>query len=315
MKRCSNTLILMVFCALSTIVGRAQQAPQYTQYMYNTQTINPGYTGSRGVMGITPFHRSQWAGVDGAPVTQSLTLGTPVGRKVGLGFSIINDRIGNGTNNTTDFGFDFSYGVRTSGEGTLSFGLKAGGRLITTDLNKLRYYQPGFNTSAVGATDQKFAPNIGVGAYYYTSNFYAGLSIPRVLTTDLFDIDSGNATYLAKDALRYYGIMGWVRYLGLGWKFKPAILVNTTTGEPVNVDLSANFMYEDTYIFGAAYRWNASVSLLTGFQLTDHLLVGIAYDRETTALGGVQFNDGSFEIFLRYELFFKQRRIVGARFF
>lgn len=315
MNSWKKMLVLMVLCALATLVAKAQQAPQYTQYMYNTQIINPGYTGSRGVMGITPLHRSQWAGVDGAPITQSLTLGSPVGRKLGLGLSVINDRIGNGTNNTTDVAFDFSYAVKTSQEGTLSFGLKAGGRLISTDLNKLRYYQPSLGANSAESTNQKFAPNIGVGAYYYTPNFYVGLSIPRALTTDIFDIDTGNATYLAKDALRYYGMLGWVSYLGRGWKFKPAVLVNATTGEDLNVDLSTNFMYQDTYIIGASYRWNAAVGLLTGFQLTRHLLVGLAYDRETSALGGVQYNDGSFELFLRYEVFFKKRRIVGSRFF
>ncbi len=304
----------MGLIALLTTASRAQQAPQYTQYMYNTQTINPGYTGSRGVIGITPMHRSQWAGVDGAPVTQSLTFATPIGRHVGLGFSVINDRIGNGTNNTTDVNFDFSYGVRTSQEGTLSFGLKAGGRLITTDLNKLRYYQPGLDANNAESTNQKFAPNIGVGAYYYTRDFYVGISVPRVLTTDYFDVDNGSTTYLAKDNLRYYGIIGWVNKLGRGWKFKPALLVNTSNGEPVNVDLSANFMYEDTYIIGASYRWNTAVSVLTGVQLSKNLLVGLAYDRETTALGGTQFNNGTFEIFLRCELFFKQHKVV-ARFF
>ncbi|WP_415843934.1 type IX secretion system membrane protein PorP/SprF, partial [Zobellia nedashkovskayae] len=38
-----------------------------------------------------------------------------------------------------------------------------------------------------------------------------------------------------------------------------------------------------------------------GFQITDQFMVGLAYDRETTDLGATRFNDGSFEIFLRYE--------------
>ena len=315
MKNVIYKLVLQLLFGLYTAVAWTQQAPQFTQYMYNTQTINPGYTGSRGVMGISAFHRSQWAGIDGAPETQSLTLGTPVGENVGLGLSVVNDRIGNGTNSTTDFGVDFSYAIRTSKEAKLSFGLNAGARLINTDFNNLRFFQPNFNGNALASTDQNFAPNLGVGAYYYTSNFYMGLSVPRVLTTDSFDLGNDSDTFLVQDALRVYGTIGWVTELAPNWKLKPAILVNTANGEPLNVDLSANFRYDEKLVLGASYRWAASVSLLTAFQFTDQILIGLAYDRETTALGGLQFNDGSFEVFLRYELPFANGKLINARFF
>lgn len=305
----------MVFCVLASSEARAQQNPAYTQYMYNTQLINPAYTGSRGLFGVNVLHRSQWSGVDGAPSTQTVSVSSPLGRNIGLGLTVFNDRIGNGANNTTDFAIDFSYGVPVSDEGTLSFGLKAGGSLLSTDFNKLRHFQPSLLLNNQASREQKFSPNVGLGVYYYTNTFYAGISIPKLLRTDFFKLETQNATYLAKDSMRVYGILGWVMPLGRGWEFKPAILVNTSSGEPINVDISANFKYDKRYVIGAAYRYDAAVSLLTGFQLTDHLMIGLSYDRETTDFGGIQYNDGTFEVFLRYEIFFKKRRIVGARFF
>ena len=57
----------------------AQQDAQYTQYMYNTASVNPAYAGSRGHLSIAALHRSQWVGLDGAPVTQTINLHSPVG--------------------------------------------------------------------------------------------------------------------------------------------------------------------------------------------------------------------------------------------
>ncbi|MGY8916065.1 MAG: type IX secretion system membrane protein PorP/SprF, partial [Flavobacteriales bacterium] len=98
-------------------------------------------------------------------------------------------------------------------------------------------------------------------------------------------------------------------------KFKPALLTKVVSGAPLQVDLSANFMFNEKFTFGAAYRWDAAVSALAGFQITDQFMVGLAYDRETTDLGGTQFNDGSFEVFLRFELVKSYRRLVSPRFF
>ena len=86
-------------------------------------------------------------------------------------------------------------------------------------------------------------------------------------------------------------------------------------GAPLQVDLSANFMFNDKFTFGAAYRWDAAVSAMAGFQISDQLTLGLAYDRETTELGGTRFNDGSFEVFLRYELVKSFQRLVSPRFF
>ena len=107
----------------------AQQDAQYTQYMYNTVSVNPAYTGSRGHLSVAALHRSQWVGLDGAPVTQTINLHSPVGYSgVGLGTSIVNDKIG--PTSETYFDIDFSYTVQTSDVGRLSFGLKGSAHLV-----------------------------------------------------------------------------------------------------------------------------------------------------------------------------------------
>jgi len=302
---------LSLFAGLVSV--SAQQDAQYTQYMYNTISVNPAYAGSRGVFSIAALHRSQWVGLDGAPTTQTLNFHTPVSKRIGLGLSVVNDEIGNGTNQDTYVDAAFSYTVKTSDEGKLSFGLKAGGHLLNVDFSKLRNYGAESNLPNI---DNKFSPNIGAGVYYHMDHFYAGLSVPNFLQTEHFDDSNTNASsFLAEERMNFYFITGYVFDVNDRLKFKPAGLVKVVKGAPLQIDLSANFLLNDKFSLGAAYRWDAAVSALFGFQITDQFMVGLAYDRETTDLGATRFNDGSFEIFLRYEFLNRYKRVITPRFF
>ncbi|AIZ43443.1 MULTISPECIES: PorP/SprF family type IX secretion system membrane protein [Cellulophaga] len=306
-------LIIALFVFAGTTTLSAQQDAQYTQYMYNTISVNPAYAGSRGVLSIAALHRSQWVGLDGAPTTQTLNLHTPVSRRVGLGLSIVNDEIGNGTNQDTYFDAAFSYTIPTSEEGKLSFGLKAGGHFLNIDFSKLRNYGAESNLPNV---DNKFSPNFGAGVYYHTDKFYSGLSVPNFLQTEHFDSAGTNSSsFLAEERLNIYFITGYVFDLNPNLKFKPAGLVKAVKGAPLQIDVSANFLINDKFSVGAAYRWDAAVSLLAGFQISEQLMLGLAYDKETTDLGATRFNDGSFEVFLRYEFLTRYKKVITPRFF
>lgn len=292
----------------------AQQDAQYTQYMYNTVSVNPAYAGSRGVLSITGLHRSQWVGLDGAPTTQTLNVHSPVSRRVGLGLSIVNDEIGNGTNQDTYFDAAFSYTVPTSDTGKLSFGLKAGGHLLNIDFNQLRNYNNEAGSLGVANIDKKFSPNFGAGVYYHTDKFYMGLSVPNFLETQHFDT-SGTSSSLAQERLNIYLITGYVFDLNPNLKFKPAGLLKAVSGAPLQIDLSANFMLQEKFTLGVAYRWDAALSALVGFQISDQLMLGLAYDKEVTELGNTAFNAGSFEAMLRYEFKSRYKNVIAPRFF
>jgi len=312
MKKVLLVIVLSVAC-LGGVV--AQQDAQYTQYMYNTIAVNPAYAGSRGVLSINGLHRSQWIGLEGAPKTQTINFNTPVSEHLGIGLSIVNDKIGNGTNQDTYFDAVASYSIQTSKEGKLSFGIKAGGHLLDINFNKLANYRAELNAGGPDNIDKKFSPNIGAGLYYHTDKFYAGLSIPNFLKTQHFDDSASGTTFLAEERLNFYLITGYVFDLNPKLKFKPAILLKAVSGAPLQADFSANFMLNEKFTLGAAYRWDAAASALVGFQLSDQFMIGLAYDREVTELGNATFNDGSFEIMLRYEFITKFKKVITPRFF
>jgi type IX secretion system PorP/SprF family membrane protein len=310
-----NTFLLTL--ALWGAASQAQQDAQYTQYMYNTMSVNPAYAGSRGQLSLAALYRSQWAGLDGAPETFTLNFHSPIrDSRIGYGVSVIHDNIGNGVVQETYLDAALSYTIDVSQTAKLSFGLKAGGSLLSLDFSELR----NFDQEPVDQEniDNQFAPNFGVGVYYHTDRFYAGLSAPNLLETEYFDNDaqdSNEIQFLSTERINLYFITGYVFDLNYNLKLKPALLTKAVSGAPLQVDLSATFLYNEKFSFGAAYRWDAAVSGLIGFQLNEQLMLGLAYDRETTALGGTQFNDGSFEIFIRWELVKSFQGMVSPRFF
>ncbi|MFT5254142.1 MAG: type IX secretion system PorP/SprF family membrane protein [Flavobacteriales bacterium] len=298
--------LILLTLLLSGFLSFAQQDAQFTQYMYNTININPAYAGSRGVMSVFALHRTQWVGLDGAPVTNTASINTPLNNSnLGLGISIINDKIGPTDENTISA--DLSYTIPTSETFKLSFGIKATGNLFSLDASKLN---PVVSDPTIRDYNNKFTPNIGAGVYLHSDKAYIGLSVPNFIESNRYD---DNEVAIFKEKINFYLITGYVFDLNYNVKFKPALLTKIVTGAPAQVDISGNFLFSDKFTVGVAYRWSAAVSAMVGFQVTDGLYIGYGYDLETTKLAN--YNAGSHEVFLRYEIFKKNNKITTPRFF
>ena len=305
-KKILSTAGLLCF----PLVLLAQQDPQYTHYMYNTTVINPAYAGSRGAMSVFGLHRSQWVGLEGAPTTNALSVHTPIqNTKLGLGVSVLNDRLGVTEENTINV--DVSYTVDLNHRGSkLSFGIKGSANLLNVEYSRLNIYNPN-DPLMVENIANEFSPNIGAGVYWHNERSYLGLSVPNFLENKRFKTES---VYSSMNQRQHFYLMGGhVFELSPILKFKPAFLVKAVEGAPLQADVTANFLIHNKLTLGAAYRWDAAWSALAGFQITDVLFIGYSYDAETTKLA--RYNSGSHEVFLRFELFNRYRRVNSPRFF
>ena len=301
-----KTKLFSFVLMFTAIVSFAQQDAQFTQYMYNTININPAYAGSRGALSIFALHRTQWVGLDGAPVTNAASVNTPLNESnLGLGVSIINDKIGPTTENTISA--DLSYTVPTSETFKLSFGIKATANFFNLDVNRLN---PVDDDPSLHDFNNKFTPNIGAGVYLHSDKAYLGFSVPNFIESNRYD---DNEVAIFKEKINYYLIAGYVFDVNEYIKFKPALLTKVVSGAPLQVDASGNFMFNDKFVVGIAYRWSAALSAMVGFQVTDGMYIGYGYDHETTKLNN--YNSGSHEIFLRYEIFKNNGKIITPRFF
>ena len=301
---------IIAIALLSCTVGVAQQLPQFTQYMYNTISINPAYAGSREALSIVGLHRSQWVGFKGGPITQTLSIHTPLRNdRVGVGLSFIEDDLG--PENFTYLYGDFSYAIPTGTTGKLAFGIKGGFTQYSLDPEFLN--DPTIvNDNFFKGFANRWTPNIGLGVYWSTNRVYFGLSTPRVLNTDK-NTEEG---FEALDRLSYYFTGGGVIDLSKTFKFKPAFLVKATNGAPISFDLTANFLYNEKFWLGGSYRINEQTAAIGGiadFQVSRQLRVGYAYEKPISDIA--RYTTGTHEILLMYEFKFLNSKLKSPRYF
>lgn len=302
-----NFYILISIFFVGLLTTNAQQLPQFTQYMYNTISINPAYAGSRDGFSITALNRNQWAGLSGGPVTQTISLQAPLNNeKIGLGLSVINDKAG--YEKYTYVYADFSYTVDVSDDVTLAFGLKGGASYY--DLDEDLFAEPSVLSDPF-FNDQfnNWSPNFGAGVYLSSQNWYMGLSAPKIINNDNNDFSQ----YVALEQVHYYLTGGYVFDLNDSWKLRPTALVKATKGAPLSFDMSGTVIYDEKLYLGATYRLDDAVGAFVDFQILPPLRIGYAYEYSVSDLR--PYTSGSHEILLIFELRSKNTKYKSPRFF
>lgn len=292
-------------------VMHAQQEPQYTLYNYATQLINPAYVSSKEYVSSNLIYRTQWLGFPGAPKTAAFTIDFPLGKNkmMGLGLSIVHDEIGPAQQTTV--ALDYGYTIPLGFDGKLAFGLKVGTSVLDVNFNKLNIYSssdPAFQYNI----DDRWQPHIGAGVFYYSPNFYSGISIPNFLETKYFDQGS-NAQTIAAQRMHIYWLSGYIFKLNSEIKFKPTFLLKTTMGAPLHWEVSSNFMFYEKLQLGAAYRSSAALSAMAGFQIFTNWFIGVAYDYHFQSLE--LYSNGTYELMLQIRLFNQKKYRVENRFY
>lgn len=286
---------------LALILGgtiHAQQDPQYTQYMYNMSVINPGYaTDDITTIKAGLIYRSQWVGSVGGPTTGNLFAHTVLTDRLEGGISIVNDQIGDVVNETNAY-IDLAYALPIGEYSKLSFGIKAGATFFSTDFNGFVYSDP-LPDPAFSENVSKTFPNIGAGFFYFSDDYYFGISAPNLLDSKHLENDSGIVAR-GSENIHLFFTGGYVFEFNENLKFKPAFMAKHVAGSPLSVDISANVLMYNKLEIGAAYRVNDSFSGLISFGITPSIRLGYAYDYTTSNLG--RFNNGSHEVSLLFNI-------------
>lgn len=293
---------------------KAQQAPMYTHYMNNTLIVNPAYAGSRDALTVTAINRMQWVDFDGAPVTQSITMHSPLpNENMGLGLSVLNDKIG--PVKTTSFVLDYAFRFKLTEFSKMSLGLSVGANLFQANLSSL---QLDVQNDMVFLNDinNHLTPEVGFGAYYSRERFYAGFSIPNLLETSYSEISQDNApSLIGKEQRHYFFIAGALFHLAENLDFKPTSYIKVTAGAPIEADVTASFIIQKRFLLGAMFRTGDAFGGLIGFDITEQLHLGYSYDW-SYGLQTSKYNKGSHEILLRYDfLCLNKKQIHSPRYF
>lgn len=298
--------IVLIVC-LFAFKSNAQQDPQYTQYMYNMNVLNPAYAGSTEGLAVGVLYRSQWSGLDGGPRTFTFAVHSPVGERTGLGLSLIADEIG--PVKETNAYVDFSYTVPVSTETKLAFGLKGGFTfhdIGLVDLDLIDANDPFFANNINETT-----PNIGAGVYFYKPNkYYISLSMPNILDSVHLDANGAN---IGSETQHLFGALGYVFDLSENFKLKPHGIVKYASDAPISFDVNANLFMYNLVEVGVGYRLDDAFSGMVNFLVTPNLRIGYAYDSIQSELNIV--TNSSHEVFLNFDLNFSKKVSRSPRYF
>jgi len=298
----------LTLLATSSTEGSAQQDPMFTQYFFNPLTVNSGYAGTREALNATLLIREQWAGMEGRPRTQTLSVHSPLRNDdLAIGGTIVRDEVGP-TNSTSLFG-DFSYRIKVSEQSRLALGLKAGMNFMQADLARLQNTDPN-DLSLAQSITTNVLPNFGVSAYLWADRYFLGISAPKLLENKL---DNAIENLRGEERTHFFFMGGYVFDLSPALKFKPTFMTRVVSDAPVSFDLTANFLLDEKLWLGIMCRFGDSMGLLASYQLTDQLRAGYSYDYTLSKLQS--YNGGSHEFMLSYDFFFKNDRLLSPRFF
>ncbi|MBG6110009.1 type IX secretion system PorP/SprF family membrane protein [Flavobacterium sp. CG_23.5] len=287
---------------------KAQQDPHYTQYMYNLNVVNPAYAGSKESISFGLLYRKQWVNIEGAPSTFTFSGDTPVGNNVGVGLSLISDKIGPVTEQNV-FG-DFSYTLQVNETGKLALGLKAGVSFHQVGLRDIQSSLPDPSEGIFGQDINDASLNLGTGAFYYTDNYYVSFSVPNMLKSAHLDY---NGRQYGSDVSHYFLTAGYVFDVNYDLKFKPSFMLKSAFNVTPSLDVSANFLYKEKFEIGATYRLQDSFGGMVNFAVTPELRIGYAYDHIVSDLKVT--TSSSHEFILLYDLFTSKKVSRSPRFF
>jgi type IX secretion system PorP/SprF family membrane protein len=302
-------LLPTLLIALTFLEVTAQQDPHYTQYMYNMNIINPAYAGSKENLSFGLLYRKQWIEIEDAPTTFSFSGSAPVGKNVGLGLSIISDKIGPVEENNV-YG-DFSYTLNLGGERRLALGLKVGVTFQKIGLRSIiQPTLPDPNDGAFQEDTNNSKLNIGTGLFYYTNKYYVALSIPNMLKSAHLDY---NGVKYGTEIQHYFLTGGYVFDLNPNLKFKPFAMIKSAFNAPTSFDISTNFLYLEKFEMGATYRLQDSFGAMVNYAISPSLRIGYAYDHIVSDLKVT--TPSSHEIILLFDLNFPKKVSQSPRFF
>ena len=301
-------LAVMLFAYQKSI---AQTEPMYSQYMFNMLGVNPAYAGSREASSFNFFQRSQWIGLQGAPQTTSFSFDQSIlNKRAGWGIQFYDDKIG--VEKADGINIMGSTRIQVSENGILSGGLSLGLMNYRIDLmNVTGRFTP--NDPAFYSNLNKWMPSLGLGVYYNTDNFYAGVSIPNILKSRLTAFDLIRSGLQKVNQKHIFLTTGIVIPINEDLKLKPSTMIKMVEGAPIEADFNTNVWLRDIIGLGVSYRTGDAVIGMAEIQVNQNLRFGYAYDMTISPLKF--YNNGSHEIMIRYEIGNFKNKIKSTRYF
>ena len=289
--------------------GFSQQYPIFTQYMFNGLVLNPAYTGSHESMAFAASTRSQWTDLKGAPQTELFTIDSPIKfSRSSAGAFLTLDRLG--VNRQSMLYGTYAYRFPISKKGKISVGGQFGVTYYQTNYTDLNIVSPDDIDPTFQQNNQRYLPNVGIGAYYYDDRLYVGLATPTLLGNKF---NKDNYLELAKQERHYFLTAGYEFDLNENLKLKPNVLLKWVENGTFQYDINSNLLIKQMVWVGISYRMDDSVDALFGWNMNERFAIGYSYGYPVNALQS--FLTGTHELSLNYRLKRDRNIIQSPRYF
>ncbi len=315
-------LYLLIFLIAGTQLAFSQQKPQYTQYVFNNLLLNPAVSGIENYTDVKAGYRSQWTGLQGAPVTSYLTIDAPLGDKFiqgdatafpaeggenpssrlytqnymaaephhGIGFMIVSDQAG--PINQTNIDATYAYHLGLTDRINLAVGVQGGVNHVILNTSQITLENP-FDPAIANGNNSQWKPDLGAGIWLYSSNYYFGASVQQILPENLY-FSTNNAYNQSKTVPQYFVTGGVKLFLTDDITLLPSFLVKVINPVPLTYDINAKISFRDKFWIGGSYRRDDSFGVLAGINISSFINIGYSYDITTSALNTV--SNGTHEI-------------------
>lgn len=315
-------LLQLFFLGLMTQFAMGQQKPQYTQYVFNNLLLNPAVTGIENYTDVKLGYRSQWTGLQGAPVTSYLTVDAPLGKDFlqgdatefpaeggenpssrlytqnymaaephhGIGFTIVSDQAG--PISTTNFDATYAYHIGLTARANLALGVAAGFNHISLNTSEITLENP-LDPAIANGNNSQWKPDLGAGVWLYSSNYYVGASVQQLLPETLY-FSTNHAYNQSKTVPQYFLTSGVKVFLTDDITLLPSFLIKVINPTPITFDINAKLSFKDKFWVGGSYRRDDSFGVLAGVNISSFINIGYSYDITTSALNTV--SNGTHEI-------------------
>ena len=298
MKKISFLILALIFSG--TIY--AQQLPQLTQFMDNNYVLNPAFAGMENYYQVKTSIRNQWTGIADAPSTTILSMYGQQEENIGLGGIIFNDQFG--PTSRTGGAVSYAYHLSVSQNIKLSLALSGGFTQFKIDKNGWNVANPN-DPLTQGDVIVETVPDATFGFNFYSNNWYLGLAIPQLLTSNLNLLDDNLANALTNEqsgnlSRHIYAMGAYTQKLNSKWEIEPSFLLKSVDPAPAQLDLGLRGIFDKKIWFGGNYRSTGDIGAIFGYSVNDRYMIGYSYDILNSELA--DYSSGSHEFMLAIKL-------------
>lgn len=273
LKKLVTSLSLM----LIAFAGFAQQLPLNNLYYENRFLFNPANAGDQGYLVGFLNHRRQWVGLEGAPVTNILSVHSPLGNKnIGLGGTLSSDRTDLFQRVAGSFSYAHRFNFSKEILHSIAFGASVGFVDYRLNLADAKVDDPS-DILLTSNTKQGTTFNVDFGFRYNLRGLELGFAVPQLFETKIRYSSPGEDNRKFTLSRAMIGYLGYKFAIKDKWYIQPSVLMRTSA-KPMQIDGNLNLSYKDIVWLGATYRTQGGFIPSIGFKIADQFTVAYSYE-------------------------------------